>query len=409
MSEKIYIIGGGIAGLIAAQHLEKAGRPAVILEGTDRVGGRVKTDHHNGFLLDHGFQVLLTAYDEARRYLDFKALDLKRFYPGAEIFSEGRRFQIGDPLRNPAVIFSMLFSPVGSLKDKFLVWKLTQQLKRTNAKAIFDKGTSSTMTFLKDYGFSDSMIQQFFKPFFGGIFLENELRTGSAMFRFVFKMFSEGEAAIPAEGMEQIPIQLRHQLERTKIQYHTRVQRIDGQNLLLEGGDQLDFDKVIIATDPTKILPNLKSQELDYVQTANLYFRSKKSVLSSPIIALVADQENPINNFCVLTDVSSDYADGEEALISVTLKENITLEGEEQQLAEALAKLTGNAPDDFEFISRYDIPHALPVIEAMAYDIQPESCRLTDRIFTAGDYLLNASLDASMRSGRRAAESVLIN
>ena len=40
-----------------------------------------------------------------------------------------------------------------------------------------------------------------------GIFLENELKTSSRMFEFVFKMFSEGDTAIPGRGMGMIPKQ----------------------------------------------------------------------------------------------------------------------------------------------------------------------------------------------------------
>ena len=97
---KIHIIGGGISGLIAAQVLENYGFAPIVLEASDRVGGRVKTDLVNGYLLDHGFQVLLSNYPAAKKYLNYKELELQEFKSGAAIFVNGKQKVIGDPLRD---------------------------------------------------------------------------------------------------------------------------------------------------------------------------------------------------------------------------------------------------------------------------------------------------------------------
>ena len=94
------IIGGGIAGLTAAYYLQKAERDYTILEASDRIGGRIKTDEYNGFLMDRGFQVFLTAYPEARKILDYNTLELRAFNPGAVLLrSNGKIDYMGDPLR----------------------------------------------------------------------------------------------------------------------------------------------------------------------------------------------------------------------------------------------------------------------------------------------------------------------
>ena len=57
----VVIIGAGIAGLSCARHLSKNNVTFIVLEADSRIGGRLKTDMHDGFILNHGFQVLQTA------------------------------------------------------------------------------------------------------------------------------------------------------------------------------------------------------------------------------------------------------------------------------------------------------------------------------------------------------------
>ena len=194
---KIHIVGAGVSGLVASKVLEDYGYESMIIEATDRVGGRVKTDVIDGYQLDHGFQVLLTAYPSAQKYLNFEALELQHFIPGATIFSNGKQKTIGDPLRNIFLLFPTLFSGIGTLSDKVKILKLNRLLKNTTLDKIFDKSEKTTLQYLIDFGFSEEIISKFFKPFFSGIFLEPELETSSRMFEFVYKMFGEGYATLP--------------------------------------------------------------------------------------------------------------------------------------------------------------------------------------------------------------------
>ncbi|MDB2427481.1 FAD-dependent oxidoreductase, partial [Flavobacteriaceae bacterium] len=212
---KIYIVGAGVSGLVAAQVLENKGYHPIILEASDRAGGRVKTDIKKGFQLDRGFQVLLSSYPAAQKYLDFKALKLQKLKPGAVIFKKGKQQVIGDPLRDISTLFSTLFSRIGTLSDKFKILQLNLKLKNKSMEAIFSSDEISTKEYLQEFGFSSQIIAQFFTPFFTGIFLENELTTSSRMFEFVFKMFGEGLAVIPQGGMEEISKQLIANLSNT--------------------------------------------------------------------------------------------------------------------------------------------------------------------------------------------------
>ena len=220
---KIHIIGGGVSGLIAASILEKNGFNPTVLEATERVGGRIKTDIIDGYQLDHGFQVILTAYPAVIKYLDYKALELQIFLPGASIFKAHRQSIIGDPLRDISLLISTLFSGIGSISDKFKILKLNHKIKKKSLTDIFSEKEQTTISYLRELGFSKQILNDFFIPFFSGIFLENQLETSSRMFEFVYKMFGEGHAAIPKAGMEAIPKQLLNNLKTTTFQYNTKV------------------------------------------------------------------------------------------------------------------------------------------------------------------------------------------
>lgn len=405
---RIVIVGAGVSGLIAAQHLEAAGHAPVILEATDRIGGRVKTDQIDGFACDHGFQVLLTAYQEAQRYLSYSSLDLKPFRPGAVVFRAGKGYPIVDPLREPAQLLTALLSPVASLGDKFLTWKLQRELKAIDAHQLFAaKQQMTTKQFLVEYGFSSSYIKSFFEPFFGGIFLENELLTPAPMLRFVFKMFAEGHAAVPRGGMEAIPKALGAALKQSELRLQTKVEAVLDNRVRTQNGEDIPFDALIIATDPQHLLPQLAGEPLAYHATTTLYYKTQGQALPSLLIGLVEDADSLVNNFCELAPLDAGYTPAGSQLLSVTLKDIPTLAHAEETVAAELRRIVGQPDWKLEPVTRYDIPKALPRLDHLTYDTQPSESRMTEQIFLAGDHLLLGSLDAAMRSGRRAAEGVL--
>ena len=183
--KQIVIVGAGVSGLVAAINCEEAGFSPILIDADKNIGGRTQSLEYENFILDKGFQVLLTEYTSVKKYLDLKSLDLKYFHPGAFVFSAHKDYELSDPLRHWWKLPDMIFSGIGTLKDKWLVFKLSQHLKNKKEESIFDGSTETTLEFLKSYGFSDRMINLFFKPFFSGIFLEDNLETPATMFKLV--------------------------------------------------------------------------------------------------------------------------------------------------------------------------------------------------------------------------------
>lgn len=403
----IHIIGAGVSGLVAALVLEENGYNPIIIESSDRVGGRVKTDVVKGYQLDHGFQVLLDAYPMAKKYLNFDHLKLQRFMPGAAVFNAGKSQIIGDPLRENTLLWSTLMSNVGSIGDKIKIFKLSTELKKKTIDQIFSETSTTSIDYLRARGFSEKIIHRFFKPFFTGIFLEDELRTSSCMFQFVYKMFAEGHATLPKNGIGEIPNQLKSRLKQTQFIFNSKVKEVLDDKIVLSSGDVRPTHFTILACDPSSVISNLKNQKVAWKSCWNLYFLCPSKSLKQPIIGLLNAQKALINNIFYHTSLDMGHRKDEE-LLSVTVVRKHQLN--EAELVEAVIKELQIHFDisNTKILKVYHIPKALPDLRYLQYDMSATASQLKPTIFCAGDYLLNGSLNAAMLSGERAAEGLIL-
>ena len=403
---KIHIVGAGVSGLIAAQILENFGYYPTIVETSETVGGRVKSDIVDEYILDHGFQVLLESYPAAKKYLNYEALELQKLLPGATIFKDGKAQTIGDAFRNFTLLFPTIFSNVGSLGDKLKILKLNKELKKKKIDAIFKTDEKTTHQYLKDYGFSDAIISNFFQPFFNGIFLEPNLETSSRMFEYVYKMFGDGLAVIPKNGIQAISNQLKDNLKNTAFVFNTKVKTVLDDKLVLENGEELATNFTIIATEASYLINNLKNQEIDWKSVDTLYFSTPKNTLQKPIIGLIADADALINNIFFATSVATS-SKGKEELLSVSIVKPHQLSEKDliTRVQEELAKYCNIK--ETSFIKRYHIKKALPKLTNLQYELSSTETKLKETVFLAGDQLLNGSLNAAMIAGERAALGVI--
>jgi phytoene dehydrogenase-like protein len=413
----VVIVGAGLAGLACARALRREQIPVIVLDASDGVGGRVRTDRVEAdgglYQIDRGFQVYLTAYPEGRRVLRIPALELRSFVPGAMVRFEGRFWRIADPLRAPLALLGMLRSPLMTARDVPAIALLDTSLRLASEPRCWNAPEQTTEEFLRSIGISTRAIDRIFRPFFGGVFLDRSLKTSARKFRATYRMFARGRAALPAAGMQAIPGQLARTLESSALRTRQVVSSISPGEVTLASGEIVGASAIVVAADggaAAKLLSGLPSH--GWKATASLSFAADTPPSREPILYIDGDGTGPANHVAVISNVQPQYAPPGRSLISASvvapndpsLNDSILVPRVRSQLREWF----GGQVDDWRHIRTDFIEHALPSEDAPALAMPRRSVMTkADRVFVAGDHVDNASINGALESGRRAAEAVL--
>lgn len=393
---RVVVVGAGMAGLNCAMELARAGLEPVVLEAGDAPGGRVRTDEVDGFLLDRGFQVLLTAYPEARAAFDYRALDLRRFVAGALCRRDGRFASFADPLRDPRDAAAALVAPGVGPADLARMLRMRRAVGRGRLPELFRRPETTTAARLAELGFSRSAQEAFWRPFLRGVFLDEELATSSRLFEFVMRMFSQGDAAVPSRGMGALAAQLAGRLPAGALRLGTRVAAVDARGATLAGGDRIEGDAVVVAT--TGLLPELDPRGWRAVTTYS--FDAPEPPVRRPVLVLAGGEPGPVNNLHVASEVAPEVAPAGRALVSATVL-GLAPAGTEEAVRRQLRGWFGPAVDGWRLVQELRIERALPVVGPRL-----ASPRLPGGLFAAGDHLMGPTLNAALATGRRAAAAV---
>jgi phytoene dehydrogenase-like protein len=402
----VVVVGAGLAGLSAAIHLTRAGVEVVLLDADERVGGRVKTDAVDGFLLDRGFQVFNTAYPEPRRLIDFDALQLHDFLPGAAVASERKLRLVANPLRRPEAAWSTLSAPFGSLAQKSRMARLSAGDALLSAQRRHQGPDTTTAEALRQAGLSGPLVDRVLRPFLAGVLLDADLETSARFFHLVWRSFARGRPCLPAGGMGAIPTYLRGLLgPRCEVRLGTEVGAVDTTGVTIEGEGRLDANAVVVATDPAtaaRLIPALPSVPMRSLTT--FYHRAPTAPLEQPILVL-GGPEGPVVNSVVLTEVCSLYGPGDQALVSSTILGAHTDADTERMVRSQLAELYGTDTSGWSLVRTYAIPDALPAF-AVGQSLR-QSVRVEPGLYVCGDHRDTPSIQGAMVSGRRAARAIL--
>ena len=400
-SVDVAVVGAGLAGLAAARTLAGAGRSIVVLEASDGVGGRVRSDIVDGFILDRGFQILLRSYPELDRQFDVAALDLRSFDPGALVRVGDQLALLGDPLRKPATLPASLRAPVGGIADKLRLLKDRVRLGRTETTELLRQPDTATADGLRQRGYSDAMIDRFFRPFVGGIQLDPTLSTSNRMFDVLLQQLFRADAVVPAKGMGQIPAQLADRLPPETIHLDTPVRSIRPGVVTTDRGEVRATDIVVAVEGPAASrllgLPEVESNPATCV-----WFAADAAPITDPV--LVLDGDGPALNIAVMSNISADYAPAGKALIGGACPGVLDPDAEPAVRAQ-LRALWGAQVDGWRHLRTDAIPHGQPA-QPPAFPPKQRTA-LGEGLHVCGDHRDTASIQGALFSGRRCAETIL--
>ncbi len=420
---QILVIGGGVAGLVCARTLHRKGYEVTLIEADDALGGRVRSDRVEGFTLDRGFQVLFTAYPAAQRQLDFATLDLRAFDPGAIVAWQGRQYVLTDPFRDrdPTALLAAVLAPIIPFSDKLRTLQVSLQMRRQAIDELLAGPDRTTSDELRALGFSDQMIDRFFRPFFGGIFLDRSLQTSAKCFRFNFKMMSDGATVVPNRGMGAIAEQLGSELLTAgRVRLRTRAVALlhNADTVIgvrLDDGSERLADAVVLATPAPETarlsqLPVPTGQlgsSCVWLATRTPLYRGKKLLLN-------ADQHAFVNTLAPLSAVAPGYApDGwhlyaaailgipqsdDSTVIARTMVDLNRIFVNDRAATTALANTRILRVNRIPFAQFPQPPGLHPTLPAN---------RTTRRgLYLAGELTEASSINAAMLSGERCAEAI---
>jgi len=404
----VLIVGAGAAGLVCAQDLQRAGIDWQIVEASDAVGGRVRSDHVDGYTLDRGFQILLTNYPQVNLRLDLPALGLGRFEPGAAVRYRGRMHAFVDPLRRPLALPESLANPIASPLDKARGAALVADVRAHSARELLHRADQSTEERLRAAGFSERFIEAFWRPFFAGIQLDPDLEVSARRFDVILRMLALGDTGLPREGMGAVTQMLAEALDESRIRLDSRVAQLAPRSVTLASGEQLTARAIVVATDgPTaRALLGGRVDDPGSRAAGCLWFAAPAAPRRGPVLMLEGEGTGPALNVVVMSEVQPSYAPEGRALIAAAVPGARALDPDlEQQVAAQLARWFDGAASDFELLRRDVIGHGQPR-QTPPFDPR-RTVRLGEGLYVCGDHRDTAALQGAMFSGQRTATAVL--
>ena len=418
------VVGAGIAGLVCAVELERAGQRVLVVERGDAVGGRVRSSVVDGFTLDHGFQVLFTAYPVLRGYLELDRLALRTFLPAARIAHDGGSSLIGDAWKNPALLVDTLAARTIPVTDKLRLLALRRLATSLSVDDCFAARYSalSAAEFLRERGLSGAVIERFFAPFYGGIFLDRSLASSASLLLFTFKMLAEGDTAVPAAGMGALSRQIAARLRPGTVRLGTAVEAVEtaagrASGVRVEGGAVLRAPNVVLATEAPAVERLAATAGAQYelprgaLACATIYWSADEPPLRGRALWLNGDPRPVVSHAVTLSEVAPEYAPHGQHLLAATAVGEAAALGDADLLRGAerdLTTLRGGPLPRLRHLATWRVPYAQYPQPPHFREHRPQiAAQGVSGLWLASELLHSSSLDGAARGGRDAARAIV--
>jgi phytoene dehydrogenase-like protein len=415
MAKPVVVVGAGIAGLICARELHRAGVYVMLIEASDRIGGRLKTDVVEGFKLDHGFQVYLPAYPVAAQQLNLDALELGSYGQGAAVF-DGKATYVLDSNAGFLQRLKMAKMPVFPLADKLRSAKWMEGLKYGASLAHLGSMKDETAeSYLRNKGFGDEFIDRFARPFYGGIFLDRTLSFSAKQLVFVSKMIAMEGATSPAEGIQSIAAQVAEEVPSYLIRHSTRVSEIivekgRATGVRLDTNEVIDAEAVVVATDwPTAAALTGGDAPKEFLSATTAYFEVPRQIAGN-FLAINGSGQGIVNHVAPVSAAQPACAPAGKHLAAATIL-GLPTETDEELAEKIKREVDAWAPEAgalmWRHLRTYRIPKA-QMPQPVGFEAHtPSNVTGTAGLFVAGEFTENGSIEGAVRSGLAASRYVL--
>ncbi len=407
MDADVLVVGAGLAGLRCARVLHEAGHAVLVLEAGDAVGGRIRTDRVDGFLVDRGFQLLNPAYPAVRRWVDADALGLQGFGAGVAAVTESGRSVLGHPLRAPGLLPSTLGTAIGRPREVAAVLRWIAPLLRPrpgrSLSHVLESRDDLDRAAALDRAGVDGLLRRVLDRFLAGVLLEDDGSTADRYALLLTWMFARGVPSLPLAGMQALPEQLAAPLgDRVRLGH--RVERVAGASVV--AADRTwTARQVVVATDGPRAreVAGVDAPPTKGVVTT---WWSAADAPDSDLLHVDArrDPRGPLVNAAVVSRAAPSYAPSGRHLVQGSALLGPGRVPDEASMRRHAGDLLGVDPTRWLVVARHEVPDALPAQPAPYSATRP--VRVGDLV-VCGDHRDTGSIQGALVSGQRAADAVL--
>jgi len=401
-SAAVLVVGAGLAGLACAQRLAAAGLEVMVLEASDAVGGRVRTDVIDGFRCDRGFQLVNPSYPALKRVVDLEALDLKPFAAGVRVAHGNTRSTLADPRREPGLLPATLAAPLGTLGDKlrFARWAGRSLLPVDRLLRRADQPWAEDLDQAKLGRLRSAVVE----PFLAGVVAERDGSSSATFASLLVRSFVLGTPSVPSLGVSRLPELMAARLHAGTVRLDTPVLGVGARSVQTDGGE-IPGAAVVVATDPPTAAELTGVPAPDMKALTTFWHTAPEPPSTTRLLHLDGDARGPVINTVVMTSAAPTYAPAGRTLIATTVLGADGSAAEEQRARRHAELIYGVDARGWELVTTHAVAGALPVQPPPLEVRRP--VRLPSGGYVCGDHRDTASIQGALVSGFRAAREVL--